>query len=70
MIAFKNIYEHPAMMSAIVMTSLTASMSRRMVICDKRRDMGKPPICGKGVGYYDKLCIMTNYCDKVHRVSH
>jgi hypothetical protein len=35
------------MMSAIVMTSLTASMSRRMVICDKRRDMGKPPRCGK-----------------------
>ena len=47
MIAFKNIYEHPAIMSAIVMTSLTASMSRRMVICDKRRDMGKPPRCGK-----------------------
>ena len=52
------------------MTCLTASMSRRGVIKDKSQDMGKPPRCGKGMGYYDKLCIMTNYYDKVHRVSH
>ena len=47
MIAFKNIYEHPAIMSAYVMTSLTASMSRRGVIKDKSQDMGKPPRCWK-----------------------
>ena len=70
MIALRNINEHHAMMSAVVAIRQATVMSRRGVIMDKSQDMGKPPRCGKGMGYYDKLCIMTNYCDKVHRVSH
>ena len=62
--------EHHAMRIAMVAMRQVTAMSRRGVIKDKSQDMGEPPKCGKGMGYYDKLCIVTNYCDKVHRVSH
>ena len=47
MIAFKNINEHHAMMSAVVAIRQATVMSRRGVIKDKSQDMGKPPRCGK-----------------------
>ena len=49
MIAFNKTHAHHAVIIAVMLMTVTASMSRRMVICDESRDMGKPPRCGKKV---------------------
>ena len=64
-IALINIQAHHAEMIAVMDKRVTASislaMSRRLVICDERRDMGEPPICWENVDRQDRICIKTGY---------